>query len=142
MLVYAFYGCGKTTLCEQNPDFYDFDFADFYKSLSPNGQSAPLRQIESAYIEKARELEQTHPVVLINLYYKGADLAVFQATYNDCLRRIAMRADSNFMPSQMEYRDTLTKFKEENVECILLDRDEYLSNIAGKIREGAELGRD
>ncbi len=134
MIVYAFYGCGKSTVCKENSDCYDHDFNDFYFETLDKYAGFNMNVILDAYISKAKGLEETYPIVFINRYKPGmADLAVFQESYRSCIRTIAGRAQGNFVPSKQEY-DDMTKTFIGETDVIFLKEGEYLSDRLEEIR--------
>ena len=134
MIVYAFYGCGKSTVCKENSDCYDHDFNDFYFETLDKYAGFNMNVILDAYISKAKELEETYPIVFINRYKPDiADLAVFQESYSSCIRTIAKRAQGNFMPAKQEYEDMVRAFTNKT-DVLFLKEGEYLSDKLEEIR--------
>ena len=136
MIVYAFYGCGKTTLSQKNPSFFDLDFADFYCGLLDSGSDSDIHDIEESYANKARELEEDYPVVLVNRFIPGvAEAVVMPGSYRNCAERISKRGQGNFVPSQLEYYGILSLLQETGADVILLSDEEYLGDMSEQLLE-------
>ena len=129
MIVYGFYGTGKSTVCEQNKAFYDFDFRHFlfgYRDIDPN--EIDFAKIEAEYALQAKLKDKDFDVVFINHHVPNLiDLAFIQDSYQTCLTTLEGRQQGNFVPTEDEFN-----LEKENVSSvpniIILTEGSYISS--------------
>ncbi len=134
MIVFAFYGCGKSTYCKNNPNCADLDFELFqYEDglYDENGDYLSGHALEDAYINTALRLEKEYDIVFVNRLFEEmpVDLAFIQDNYNDCVKVCGSRREHPFVPAGGEYGYALGELKYHNkTKTIFLCKDEFISD--------------
>ena len=128
MIVYGFYGTGKSTLCKEYPEKYldlDFEYFRFQEAYFFDVESA-----EKAYTERALFLESDYEVVFINRLPEGLaiDAGFIQCNYETCIKTLTERKQGNLIPERQEYDDIVRKL-ESMGKLQYLRQNEHLSDI-------------
>lgn len=123
MIIFGFYGTGKSLYCENNPNCLDLDFEYFYFNRN---REIP---VEDEYIKTVKEKEKNFDIVFINRYYPNlqVDYGFIQDSYDNCLKTLNKRKQGNFIPSEEEYND-LKNFLLDKGIAILLKENEFIGN--------------
>lgn len=112
MIIYGFYGTGKSTICASHPEFHDFDFHYFmhqyrFSSYGIEAHEVTFAEIETEYAKQVRIKEKEFGNIFINHYCPDLiDLAFIQSTYQDCIDTLDERKQGNFVPTEEEYNET------------------------------------
>ncbi len=127
MIVYGFYGTGKTAICEQCPEKYldlDFQYFRFEEAYFFDAKSA-----EAAYKQRIQEQEAKYDIVFINHLPEGLkiDAGYIQSDYKACVKALAERKQGNFIPLKEEYDNVVLRLREMG-SIVFLDSDEHISD--------------
>lgn len=133
MIVYAYYGFGKTTLCKNKkyPQFMEID-EEF-------GQVEDLR--------KLKELSK-HSILLVNGHIGLdenddiiIDIAFLPKDINIAVNRLQQRdVDASFLTYMIEtYKDVLQAVTKKAKIVVFYDKNEYLINHAYELMHGQQL---
>ena len=117
LLIYGFYGSGKSVFCANHKDYLDADF--HYYNFSMDAFTCPYEQ----YLKKESE---AYKGILINVYQKNIDIAFFPETYELAVTRCIERKQGNFIPYEEEYKDMIHLLQKDKTEIIFLKEDEYI----------------
>lgn len=125
MIIYAYYGLGKTTLCKTRPDIF-IDFDEEYAMLDFNRN---LNAIQEAITNLSK-----HYIVLINGHLANLnikiDLAIMPDNIQIAVNRLKNRnVDKSFIKFMTETFDENQHFiNQKCTNIITLKPDEYLSD--------------
>ena len=120
MIIYAFYGCGKTRYCKTHNDGIDLD-AHIYHFMRES--------LTKSYADYVNEMDNDDLYIFVNQYVPNIRYAVFPANFERHIVKIEERKQGNFIPTKDEYEDMIDRFERENVPIIYLGDNDYLSNL-------------
>ena len=126
MIIFGFYGTGKTTVCKDTPGYLDLDFYDLLFSED----FGDINKAQDAYRAKVKAKSKKYDVVFINRYDPNIsiDAAYIQGSYSDCIKDIRSRKQGNFIPDKEEY-DAVKSILSKRVKTIFLKHGEHISEI-------------
>lgn len=132
MIIYAFYGMGKTTLCNKEPDiFIDADY-ETYK-FSPHEMN--YRDFVLCESKKGKVVLVNSPVDVL----KDTDIAIafIPSDIEYIAERLINRGTNKyFVENLVTYKNTILR---ELNECfsrkIILNKNEYISNYQGELEK-------
>ena len=136
MIIYAYYGLGKTTLCKDRPDIF-IDFDEEYAMIDFNQD---LNAIQKAITDLSK-----HYIVLINGHLSNLDIKINLAIMPDNIQMITNRlknrdVDKSFIKFVTETFDENRHFiNQKCTNIITLKSDEYLSDYKDYILDLANI---
>lgn len=124
MIVFGYYGTGKTSYCKNNPNCYDLDFEHFYHSHKDN-----ITSIKDDYVRTAREKEKVFDIVFVNRFYPelNIDFGFIQYDYQICQDILKERKQGNFIPDKRDFNDISAVLFKEGI-AVFLKKNEFIED--------------
>lgn len=126
MIVFGFYGTGKSEYCKNNPNCCDLDFEYFYFNQKDNSS---ISEIKNDYIKTVKDKEKLFDIVFINRFFSELDISFgfIQKDYELCKKILSDRKQGNFMPDINEFNEVSSLLFKEGI-IVPLNKNEFIGN--------------